>query len=97
MSAPVLPTPPTIGVDAGFSPGLPAVSLCGFTIPSLAIFLKLNLPPLPFDIPPKLPSFPLLLQFDCNGLHNPLDVTNGLGPGGGRTGIVPHDPDNDYD
>jgi len=99
MGAPIpdAPAPETQdagAVDAGFAPGPPAASLCGFILPTLNFRYAFNLPGLGIQIPPPIPTIALGLSCDLN---NPIDVSVNMPAGGGRKPSVPKDPDTDYD
>jgi hypothetical protein len=80
-------------VDAGFAPGPPAASLCGFVFPTFTFHLKFNIPfPPPFPFPPK---FFFSFGLNCD-LNNPLALDAGASvPGGGRVSTADPDPTQD--
>jgi hypothetical protein len=100
MSAPI-PNDPPISVqdaniaDAGFAPGPPVASLCGFAIPGIPKFsYGFNLPS--FGLPSPFPPIPTLaLSINCS-LDNPLDVAKGIPSGGGRKPNLPPDQDKEF-
>jgi hypothetical protein len=67
---------------AGFDPGPAAESLCKFQLPFLRFSFGFLIPPINF--PPPLPIPFLSLGLSCN-VNNPLNLSAGLKPGGGRT------------
>lgn len=79
-----------ISAGASFEPGPPALSLCGFALPTFRLAFTLKLPNLPF--PPPLPFFNFSLSLNCD-LSNPLSVSGGLSYGGGRVASFDSDPD----
>lgn len=79
-------------MDAGFDAGPPAASLCGFAIPTIRFKFGFNFNLPGFSFPPKLPIPYLSLGLNCD-LNNPLDLSAGLKPGGGRTSNAPPSPD----
>lgn len=90
--APPPDNPPPGPVNAGFAPGPPVGSLCGFTIPTIRFKLGFNLPSGAFAFPPKLPIPKLPLGINC-AQNNPADVSSGQPFGGGRTSNADPDPD----
>jgi len=100
MGAPPPDAPPPAVQDAAtaagsFEPSAPAAQLCGFKLP-LQTFPGL-IPRIP-SIGQLLPFLPIPvpgLAFNCNA-DNPLAMPTKPW-GGGRTSVVPHDPDDDYD
>jgi hypothetical protein len=90
--APPLAAQQASAVSAGFEPGPPLASICGFTIPSFLFKISFNLPGLAF--PPPLPTFRLSLGLNCD-LNNPFDVSAGLAYGGGRVATQDPNPDDD--
>lgn len=86
-------TPPEAGVEFN-EPTLNA-SPCAFAIDfRLPVFtLNLQAPPFP---PPFLPSFNLSLKLSCN-LDEPVDVSAGIAPGGGRLPCFDESPDDEDD
>lgn len=83
-------------VDAGFAPGPPVATLCGFAFPSFKPFLKIGIPIGGISFPPKIPTFSPSLGLNCD-VNNPLDVTAGVKWGGGRVASFDRDPDVDED
>lgn len=74
---------------AGFAPGPPVASLCGFKLPTFLFILALLLPA--FKFPPfTIPSFNFSLSLNCD-LSNPLNLTADVAWGGGR--VANYDPD----
>jgi hypothetical protein len=81
--------------DAGFALGPPVASLCGFAIPSLRFSFGFKIPGLPgIAFPPAIPFPFLAIGLHCDS-DNPLDVTAGVGYGGGRVSNAPPDPDSE--
>lgn len=101
MGAPLPDAPPPAVQDAATAAGsfepsaVPAAQLCGFKLP-LQTFPGL-IPKIP-SLGQLLPFLPIptpALAFNCN-LDNPLAMP--AKPwGGGRTSVVPHDPDDDFE
>ncbi len=90
-----IPDAPPLGVDdggadAGFAPGPPVASFCGFVIPGLTFRFNFVLPSLGIPIPFPLPS--LVFGLSCD-LSNPLNVDVAFPPGGGRKSRTTPDPD----
>jgi hypothetical protein len=83
---------PTLGVSAGFAPGPPAAILCGYALPTLRFKIGFKLPKFPFSFPPKIPLPFLSLGLNCD-LNNPINISAGLKPGGGRASNGLPDPD----
>lgn len=88
----------TLGASADFgieASSAPTATICGFGIGlpklkfGLSIFVDIHFPP---AIP--LPWFTFTLQCDPS---DPIDVTGGIGPGGGRPETGEPDPDDDED
>jgi hypothetical protein len=99
MGDPIPDLPPpdvqdAAGVDAGFAPGPPAISLCGFKLPLFLLALKYRIPGLNLPIPFPIPKLAIGLSCD---LSNPISVTAGVPAGGGRKATFDKDPDEDYD
>lgn len=103
MSLPVPDAPSPAVQDAalpgaGDLPAVPAVSLCGFSLPLPIFKFGFKLPGLGIPIPPPIPPFQLALGLTCPPFGtSPIDITAGVPNGGGRKGVVPKDPDHDYD
>lgn len=64
--------------------------ICGFSIRLPKFSISFLLPAINF--PPKLPIPRFSLQLTCDP-SNPIDVSAGLGYGGGRTSNADPDPD----
>lgn len=79
-----------VSVGAGFQPSPMAVELCGFALPFPYLGINIRIPNIPF--PPELPSFLLAFGLNCD-LDNPIDVTAGVGYGGGRVAGYDSSPD----
>lgn len=107
MGAPIPDLPPGGGTVGGGSFGVappapslgplppPGSTICGFKIPFPYFPFGFQLPS--FVFPPKLPIPYFTIAFNCNNLSNPLSIDVGVTYGGGRTPILPADPDDDYD
>lgn len=81
-----------LSASASFQPSLPAISLCGFTLPSFLFAIEFSL--LIEIFPLQLPSFSFSLGFACD-LNNPISIGIGLDFGGGRVATYDPNPDDD--
>lgn len=82
--------PGSIDLTADFNGPSINASLCNFSIQLPRFSFGLVIPP--FQFPPTIPFPTLAFALSCD-LSKPIDVSVGLGPGGGRIACFDEDPD----
>jgi hypothetical protein len=88
--APDIPTQDATALDFNFQVTPPIALLCGYKVPAFKLNLSVKLP---FQFPPAFPpEFFFAIGIRCD-LENPIDVSAGIAPGGGRKSTFDPDPD----